>query len=181
MKRERKPITPEMIRKYFGKSARITGFAGRYRVRTVDGGEVKISQSNINPLYGGSDVYRAAVLLAKEAWGSGKVHGGSAEFKLAMLAHGESEGMNLRVAERGRFARAFVAALIVLIGSNILDKSYHGPVISGLIALVVWLLMKWAAKLRAQRESEQLGFHYPRVHGGAGEASNEDLQEGGWL
>jgi len=181
MKRERKPITPEMIRKYFGNSARITGFAGRYRVRTASGGDVKISQSNINPLCGGSDVYRATVLLAKEAWGGGKVHGGSVEFKLACLSHGEAEDVTMRVGERGAYARMFVAALIVVIGSNVMDRSYHGPVISGVVALVVWLFMKWAAKRRAQTEAEQLEFRYPRVHGGAGEASNEDLQEGGWL
>jgi hypothetical protein len=181
MKRQRKPITPEMIRKYFGPGARITGFAGRYTVRTANGGEVKISQTNIDPVYGGSDVYRAAVLLSDEAWGGGEVYGGSAEFKLAVLAHGEAEGVNLRVAERGWLSRAFVAALIVVIGSNVLDKSYHGPTISAVIALLVWLLMKRAAKRRAQRESEQLGFAFPRTGGDPRDASREDAERGSWL
>jgi len=181
MKRQRKTITPEMIRQYFGQSARIRSFAGRYTVRTSNGGEVKISQTNIDPVYGGSDVCRAAVLLSNEAWGGGRVHGGSPEFKLAMLAHGEAEGVNLRVAERGRWARAFVAALIVFIGSNVLDRSYHGPTISGVIALVFWLLMRRAAKRRAQREAEQLGFQFPRVGGDPRDASREDAEREGWL
>jgi hypothetical protein len=106
MKRQRKTITPEMICKYFGQSARINrGLMGGYRVTTPNGGEIKISQSNIDPIYGGSDVYRAAVLLANEAWGGGKVNGPAA-FKLAVIAHSEAEGINMRVADaagsRGR-------------------------------------------------------------------------------
>jgi hypothetical protein len=73
-----------------------------------------------------------------------------------------------------------VASLIVVIGSNVLDKSYHGPLISGVIALVVWLLMKWAAKRRAERETDQMGFPFPNTGGDAREASDEDLK-GGWL
>src|ERR1700722_1112465 len=134
MKRKHKSITPEMIRRYFGQNARITSFMGRYRVRTEDGGEVKISQSNINLLYGGSDVHRAVVLLGNEAWGDLTVNGGPAEFKLAMLAHGEAEGINTRIKPRGIFGSALVAAVIVVIGSNVMD-----PVLSGVLALIVWL------------------------------------------
>src|ERR1700722_15963535 len=135
MKRERKTITREMIQRYFGANARITSFLGRYTVRTARGGEVKISQSNINPICGGSDVYRAAVLLTDEAWGGGRVNG-PADFKMVALAHAEYEGVDMRVKERGGFARivvAALAALIVLICFNVVDSDY-GPVISGIVA-----------------------------------------------
>lgn len=181
MKRQRKKITPEMIRKYFGQDARITqSLFGGFRVRTPRGGDIKISQSNINPVYGGSDVYRAAVLLSQEAWGGGRVKG-PAEFKLAVLSHGEAEGVNMRVKERGFLARLVIAWLIVVVGCNVLDKSYHGPLISGGLALAVWLLMKWAAKRRAEHETDQMGFPFPRTAGGAKETPDEDLRTGGWL
>jgi hypothetical protein len=181
MKRQHKTITREMIQQCFGRSARISRFLGSWKVRTASGGLVKIAQSGIRVVYGGSDVYRSGTLLANEAWGGGQVEDGcSPETKLAWLAHGEAEGVPMRVGEGGAFARAVVACLIVLIGCNVLDSEY-GPVISGVVALVVWLLMKRAAKLKAQREAQQLGYHYPRVHGDAGEASDEDLKKGGWL
>jgi hypothetical protein len=175
MKRERKTITPEMIRKYFGQNARITRrIADGWRVRTANGGEIKISQSNINPVYGRADVYRAAVLLANDAWGGGTVNG-PPDFMLAMLAHGENESVNLRVRERGAVARAVVACLIVVIGCKVID-----PVVCGVIALLVWLLMKWAAKRQAEHETDQMGFNFPRSTD-AREATDEDLREGGWL
>jgi hypothetical protein len=176
MKREHKLITPEMIRRYFGQDARITSFMGRYRVRTADGGEVKISQSNINPLYGGSDVHRAITLLGNEAWGGLTVNGGPAEFKLAMLAHGEAEGVNIRIRPRGTFGSALVAALLVVIGSSFMD-----PVLSGVLALIVWLLLRRSAKLDAQREAEKLGFAFPRVGGDPRNARREDAEREGWL
>jgi hypothetical protein len=180
MKRQRKPITPEMIRKYFGQDARITSFMGRYRVRTADGGEVKISQSNINPLYGGSDVHRAVTLLGNEAWGGIRVNGGPAEFKLAMLAHGETEGVKTQIGPRGAFGRGLVATLIVIIGSNVMDASY-GPVLSGVLALIVWLLMRRGAKQQAQHEAEKLGFAFPRVGSTPRAASRDDAKREGWL
>jgi hypothetical protein len=182
MSRKRIPITREMIQRHFGASARITSFLGRYTVRTARGGEVKITDRYIDPICGGADVYRAAVLLADEAWGGGTVHG-PADFKIAALAWGESEHVVMRVAERGGFARivvAALAALIVLIGFDVVGSSY-GPIISGVIALLVWLLMKRAAKREAQHETDQMRFPYPRTGGDAREADDEDLKKGGWL
>jgi hypothetical protein len=176
MKREHKPITPEMIRRYFGQNARITSFMGRYRVRTADGGEVKISQSNITLLYGGSDVHRAVTLLGNEAWGSISVNGGPAEFKLAMMAHGETEGVKIQIGPRGAFGRGLVATLIVVIGANLMD-----PVLSGALALIVWLLLRRAAKLDAQHEAEKLGFAFPRVGSPPRAASHDDAKREGWL
>ncbi len=180
MKPKTIPITREMIERYFGANARITSFLGRYTVRTARGGEVKITDRNINPICGGADVYRAAVLLADEAWGGGQVKG-PADFKMAALAHAEYEGVDMRVRERGGFARGLVATLIVVIGCNVLDASYYGPVISGVIALLVWLLMRRAARRRAQYETDQMSNRYPRTGGDAHEASDEDLKKGGWL
>jgi hypothetical protein len=175
MSRKRIPITRDMIQRHFGAGARISSFLGRYTVRTARGGEVKISQSNINPVCGGSDVYRAAVLLANEAWGGGRVNG-PADFKMAALAHAEHEGVDMRVRERGGFARGLVAALIVVIGSNFID-----PVVCGVLALLVWLLMRWVAKREAQHETDQMSNRYPRTGGDAHEADDEDLRKGGWL
>ena len=129
MKRERIAITPEMIRKYFGQSAEITSFMGRYTVKTARGGEIKITQSNINPIYGGREVYRATALLANEAWGGGTVNG-PAEFKLAMIAHGEAEGVNMRVRERW-YARAIVSFLIarLIASGSALESARAGTTI----------------------------------------------------
>lgn len=181
MKRKKVPITAEMIRKYFGQNARITGFAGRFKVRTANGGEIKISQSNIEPIFGGSDVYSACVRLSQEAWGGGQVYGDSAESKLSLLAHGEAEGVNLRVAERGGFGRAFVAGLIFIVGWNVFDLSYPSLLISGVIALVVWLLLKRGAKRQAQREAERLGYTFPRVGSAPRGAAHDDAERKGWL
>jgi hypothetical protein len=179
MKRELKTITPEMIREYFGQSARITSFAGRYTVKTAGGGEVKISQTNINPVYGGADVYRASVLLANEAWGGGKVNG-PADFKLAALAHAENEGVNMRVAESGHWTRMIVAFLVAWIGIAFSGPG-PGPFVWLFVGGVVWLLMKWVAKRRAQHETGEMGFPFPTTGGDAREASDEDLKKGEWL
>jgi hypothetical protein len=178
MKRKKIPITPEMIRKYFGQNARITSFMGRYTVKTARGGEVKITQSNINPVYGGADVYRAVALLANEAWGGGQVNG-PAEFKLAMLAHGEAEGVKMHIAERW-YARAIVSFLVAFIG-----MAFSGPGPAPFFWLfvggVVWLLLKPGAKRQAQRETDQMGFPFPITGGDAKEVSDEDLKKGGWV
>jgi hypothetical protein len=180
MKRKRKTITPEMIRKYFGQNAGITRrLFGGFRVRTPRGVDIKISQSNINLVYGGSDVYRAAVLLSEEAWGGGKVKG-PAEFKLAVLAHGEAEDVNMRVAEPGRWTRMIVPFLIAWFGISVSD-SCLGGLVSLLVGGVVWLLMKLAAKRQAAHETQQMGFPFPRTAGSAKETPDEDLRTGRWL
>lgn len=177
MKRQRKTITPEMLRECFGPNARITSFLGRYTVRTARG-EVKISQTNINLVYGGADVYRAVVLLANEAWGGGKVKG-PADFKMVILAHGEAEGVNMHVAERW-YARAIVSFLVAFIGIGFSGPG-PAPFFWLFVGGVVWLLLKRGAKRRAQRETDQMGFPYPRTGGDAREAADEDLKKGGWL
>jgi hypothetical protein len=179
MKRERIPITPEMIRRYFGQSARITSFMGRYTVKTARGGEIKITQSNINPIYGGREVYRATALLASEAWGGGTVNG-PAEFKLAMIAHGEAEGVNMRVKERGAVARLVVAFLVAWVGIAFSGPG-PWPFVCLFVGVVLWLLLRSGAKRRAERETDQMGFPFPTTGGDAREASDEDLKKGDWV
>ncbi len=180
MKRVLKPITPEMIRACFGPRAEVSKFLGRYKVTTQDGGVLKIWQREIRTVHTSRDAYAGCARLVGAAWGGGKVKG-PPDFMLASLAYGEAEGVNVRVRERGTAARGIVAALIVVIGSNLLDNSYHGPLISGVIAVLVWLLMKRAAKLQAERETEQMSFPFPRTGGDAKEPSDEDLKQGGWM
>jgi hypothetical protein len=179
MKRKKIPITREMIRRHFGASARISSFLGRYTVRTARGGEVKISQSNISPICGGADVYRAAVLLANEAWGGGKVKG-STDFKMVALAWADHERVDMRVKERGGVARAIICFLIAWLGIGFSDPG-PWPVVWLVIAGVLWLLMKRAAKRQAQYETDQMSNHFPNAGGDAHEASDEDLKKGGWL
>ena len=47
-------------------------------------------------------------------------------------------------------------------------------------AAAIWSAMKRSAKREEQRKAEQLGFHYPRVHGMAGAASDDELERKGW-
>jgi hypothetical protein len=179
MKRERKTITPDMVRKYFGRSAKISSFAGRYTVKTPNGGKVKISQSKITTVYGGSDVYRAVVLLEGEAWGGCKVNG-PPEFKLAMIAHGEAEGVNVQVGERGRWARMIVSVLVAWVGITLSDPGVW-TFVWLLVSGGVWRLMKCIAKRQAQEEADQLGFAFPRVGGDPRDALREDAEREGWL
>jgi len=179
MKREKKHITREMIQKHFGHDARITSFMGRYTVKTARGGEVKITQSNINPIYGGRDVYRATVLLANEAWGGGSVNG-PPEFKLAMLAHGDASGVNMRVKERGAVARLVFAFLVAWIGIAFSGPG-PWPFVWLFVGVVLWLLLRNGAKRRAQLETDQMGFPFPTTGGDAKEASDEELKKGGWV
>jgi hypothetical protein len=183
MKPQLKPITSEMLRACFGPDAAIRKRLGWFRVTTRDGGEVQIRDSDIKPVRLSRRALAGCARLAGEAWGGGTVSG-SADFKMALFAWAEHEGVNnMRVKERGGFAGIVVAALaafIVLIALDVVGSSY-GPIISGVVALLVWLLMKRAAKQEAQRETEQMSFPFPSAGGDAKEADDEDLKKGGWL
>lgn len=172
-------ITPEMLRACFGPDAAIRKRLGWFRVTTRDGGEVKINDHHINPVRVSRRAWAGCVRLAGEAWGGGTVNG-PPDFKLAAMAWAESEGVNMRVAEPGRWARFFVAATILFLGCNIADDGL-GVAITGLVALAVWLLMRGAAKRQAQLETDQMSFPFPNAGGDAEEANDEDLKKGGWL
>ena len=169
---------------YFGKGAKITGFGGHYRVTTPTGGEVLIKPNEFKLIFGGDDVYRACTLLSQQMWGSATVRG-SREFMLGMMAHGEANNVNVRADHSNRLApfwRAFVFMCVVIVGL-MLGGARDGSVLlfTLLVAVAIWMAMKRSAKREEQRKAEQLGFHYPRVQGTAGAASDEELERKGWV
>lgn len=179
-----KPVNRDLIRTYFGKGAKISGFGGHYRVTTPTGGEVLIKPNKIDLVFGGDDVYRAVTLLSREMWGSAAVRG-SREFVLGMMAHGEANDVNVRADHSSRaapFKRAFVFVCVVIAGL-MLGGARDGSVLvfTLLVAVAIWMAMKRSAKREEQRKAEQLGFHYPRVQGNAGAASDDELERKGWV
>jgi hypothetical protein len=192
MKHKNKPITKELIKKYFGKNAKVHGFAGHYRVTTPTGGKVTITQSEVKLIYGGDDVYRAMTLLMGECWGSGKVRG-SREFMLAFVAHGEASGVNIQPDFRdsgATFARWVVAMLLFVVGCMVADgmnAANNDTTAGGAILFVllgpflVFSLMKRAARREEQRKLETGGFTYPRQAQGAEYANDDDLRKGGLI
>jgi hypothetical protein len=185
MKRKHKPVTKELIRHYFGRDAKIHGFAGHYRVTTPMGGEVSISPDKIKLIYGGDDVYRAVVLLIGHCWGSAKAGQGSREFMLASIAHGEAWGVNIQPDfsdEGSGLARWCVAFLVYIIGCAMLPKhsSDMGPFMVLLLAVAVFFVMGGSRK-KEQRKLETSGFIYPRQAHGAEYADDEQLRKGGLI
>jgi hypothetical protein len=178
-----KPISRNLIRKYFGKRAKIIGFGGYYRVTTPTGGEVVISPREIKLIFGGDDVYRAVTLLAGERWGRAKARG-SREFMLGAVAHGEASGVNIQADHSDRlapFVRGLVFVCIVVAGLAMGSaQNGSGVAITLCVAVGIWWAMKRSARREEQRKAEQLGFHYPRVQGTAGAASDDELERKGW-
>jgi hypothetical protein len=168
---------------YFGKSAKIRGFCGYYRITTPTGGEVVISPREIKLIFGGDDVYRAVTLLSRDKWGRATVRG-SREFMLGMMAHGEANNVNVRADHSNRgaaFARGFVFVCVVLVGLASGGAQNGATILFTLCAAAaIWSAMKRSARREEQRKAEQLGFHYPRVHGTAGAASDGELERKGW-
>jgi LPXTG-motif cell wall-anchored protein len=188
MKRRTKPITRVVIKKYFGKDAKVYGFGGHYRVVTPSGGEVSISQKKINTIYGGEDVYRAVVLLAGECWGGLELKGGSRESMLASMAHGEALGVNVQpnFEERREVVARWFSALLALIVSYVTLLPHTGDPATAalgamLAAMAIFVSMRRKAKRKAQRKLETSGFLYPRQTTGAGYADEEQLRKGGLI
>lgn len=179
-----KRITKDLIRTYFGRSAKVRGFGGHYRVKTPTGGEVVITPSNIKVIFGGDDVYRACTFLARDKWGCAKVTG-SREAMLGAVAHGEAWGVNVRADHsdpRAVSARVFVCLCIVGLGLAMgAGQDDSALLITLFVAVCVWALMKRSAQHAEQRRAEEMGFHYPRVHGTAGAASHDDAEREGWV
>ena len=76
MKREAKPITRALVKKYFGKRANVYGFDGWYRITTPRGGLVRIGPGQTAKIiYGGDNVYAALIGLLGECWGELKAGG----------------------------------------------------------------------------------------------------------
>lgn len=183
MKRKRKRITKELIRGYFGEDAQISWFSP-WRVKTLTGGEVVISQREIKVIFGTEDVYRAAMLLMGECWGTG-VSRGSNEFMLAAAMHGEAAGVPIRPDYGNRNAglmQAVVFGLILFFGC-IMGAAHNSSalLLTLLVAVGVVAAMAQSAKREKQKKHEQMGFPYPRVYGSAGAARHEDAKKRGWL
>jgi hypothetical protein len=181
MKRRKKPVTKDLIRKYYGKQARIRSrwFADGYKVRTATG-EVLISDDEATVVIGGDDMYRAATLLMHEARGGFTAYG-SREEVMTWLAHGEACGVNVRPGiKRGWFWRTVFACLFGYGVMMMLNDDPTGLKIA-LFAAWVWWLMARSAKRRLQQFANEVGFSFPRVHGMTGAASDDDLERGGWL
>jgi hypothetical protein len=181
-----KPVTKKLVRKYFGEDAKIRGFDGSYRVTTPTGGEVVTSSKGMRLITGGDDTYRAMILLIGECWGKGTAGPGSREFMLGAMAHGEACGVPIRPNFKSRgavFARWFVFIIILLIGFGIgggqQDSSI--PFATVVVAVLTVAAMARSAKREDQRKAEELGFHYPRIHGLSRAASREDAEQKGWL
>jgi hypothetical protein len=188
MKQRRKPITRAVIKKYFGKDARVIGFGGRYRVTTPSGGELLISQKKIKLIFGGDDIYRAMTLLEGECWGAVKAGHGSREFMLASIAHGEALGVDVQpdFEDKGATFGRWCSAVFVFIAgyAMILDKHAGRAlaVIGALLAAaLVFKLMKRDARRKEQRKLETSGFLFPRQTSGAEYASEEELRKAGLI
>jgi hypothetical protein len=182
MKRKHKPITKDLIKKHFGKDAKVHGFCGHYRV-TTPGGEVTIRPNKINLVYGGDDIYRAIALLAGECWGGARAGQGSREFMLGLIAHGDAWGVNVQPDFRDRgaaFARWFVAIALFCLVCMIVPNDI-GAVLALPLPLLVFWLMKRKARREEQRKIEAGGFHYPRAAQGAGYADEDQLRRGGLI
>ena len=183
-KRHKRP-NREVIRMLFGSDARIRGFGGSYRIKTDTGGEVIVRPRLIRLVTGGDDVFRASVLLAGHLWGGGVARRGSREFVLGAVAHGEAAGVKIRgdyTDPKAASRRMLVSVVIVLAAmwSGVTEQA-DGALITGAVVLAIYAGMARSAKLQAQREGEQLGYHYPRVSGAAGATRHDDAARRGWL
>lgn len=184
---KRKPITRALIKKYFGKDARIIGFDGCYRVTTRTGGEVLISQKKIKLIFGGEDIYRAMILLQGECWGSVKAGHGSREFMLACIAHGEALGVDVQpdFEDKGATFGRWCVAVFVLVITYVMTQPGAGDALAAMGALLAAALafnmMKRDARRKEQRKLETSGFVFPRQTNGAEYATEEELRKGGLL
>jgi hypothetical protein len=163
-----KPVTRAVLKKYFGKDARIFGLEGCYRVATRNGGLVRIGpgERRWKLVKGGEDVHQALVLLAGECWGSLKVRG-SREYVRGMIDHGEACGINVQrdfTDRRATFARWCVALLVFCIGATVVED-IRGPEaevhsanwaawIPLVLSLVVFSVMKRLARREELRKLE---------------------------
>ncbi len=182
-KRKRKRITKELVRAVFGDDAQISWFYP-WRVKTLSGGEVVISQRQIKTIYGTEDTHRAVALLIGECWGSG-VSRGSNEFMLAQVMHGQAADVPIRAdygAKHAGLWRAVVFFVILCLGW-IMGAAHSGAglLLTLLTDAVIVAAMAQSAKREKQKKHEQMSYPYPRVYGSAGPARREDLKRRGWL
>jgi hypothetical protein len=183
-RRKRKRITKELIRGYFGEDAEIS-WVCPWRVKTITGGEVVISQREIKVIFGTEDAYRAVTLLMGECWGAGVAGRGSNEFMLASVMHGEAAGVPIRADYRNKNAGWLQVAMffLILFVGGVMGAAHNSSALffTVLAALVIVAAMSESSKREARKKHEQMGFPYPRVYGSAGAARREDAKRRGWL
>jgi hypothetical protein len=157
-----KPVTRALLKKCFGKDARIFGW-GCYRVTTPNGGLVWIGPVRWKLVKGGEDVYQALVLLGAECWGSMKVKG-SREHVLGLIGHGEACGINVQPDlsdRRATFARWCVALLVFCISATLVPDSGGSGTGVGRVNWALWipfalpLVVFGVMKRRARREEQR--------------------------
>jgi len=92
------PLTKDLLRKHFGKDARIRSrwFVSGYRVKTRGGGEILVSRRKFEIVSGGDEIYRACTLLSRDLWGSMTAYGDHEQL-MALTAHGEACDVDVRV------------------------------------------------------------------------------------
>jgi hypothetical protein len=182
-KRKRKKITRELVRAVFGDDAKISWFYP-WRVKTLTGGEVVISQRNIKTITGTEDTHRAVALLVRECWGKATSNG-SPEFVLAQVMHGEAAGVPIRADYTNKNAGVLQLAVFVLIlfAGGMLGAADNSSALlfTLLAAVAVAAAMAESEKRKARKKHEQMSFPYPRVYGSAGAARREDAKRRGWL
>jgi hypothetical protein len=187
MSQTRTPLTKDLIRKHFGRDAKVYGSGDRYRVMTRMGGEAVITSRRITPIYGGDEIYRATASLANDLWGGMIVNGNGVarESVLAFVAHCEVLGVNVQPSYRNpwdTFARWFVAiAILCASGYAGLFEDWRGAVGVPLLTLAIFRGMKKKARRMEQRKLEASGFHFPRTTEGAAYATDEQLRKGGLI
>lgn len=177
MKHAKKPITRELVKKYFGEDATVIGFTNHFRVTTPGGGEVIITPHIIRRIYGGHNIYRAIVLLAGECWNGGHAWGCD-EFVAAAVAHGEAWGVDIEPScesSGATFVRWVVAIAIVYGGCSAGDQ-YAIPAL--FIAFLVVVAMKRNTRSEQQQRLDERGFTMPKQTSGARFATDEDLKKG---
>lgn len=184
--RRSKRITKDMVRQYFGSGARIRSAGlGAWRVSTPMGGEAVITQTKIRVVCNTEDVGQAAVLLCGEAWGGATTKNGSREFMLGAAAHGEACGVPIRsdYTKRGDGAKRFFTAFFIVIAALKLGvaQTDEGMILTLAFSFIVYFAMRHSARQAARRETEAMGFHYPRIHGAGRGASREEAARKGWL
>jgi hypothetical protein len=184
--RRYKRITKDMVRQYFGTGARIRSAGlGAWRVTTPTGGEAIVTQTKIRVICNTEDVSQASVLLSGEAWGGATARDGSREFMLGAAAHAEAWGVPLRAdyTKRSDGAKRFFAAFFIVIAALKLGiaQTDEGMTLTLLVAFLVYFAMRHGALKKARRETETMGFHYPRIHGAGRGASREEAARKGWL
>lgn len=179
-----KEITEALIRVHFAPQIQVERkLGGVFYVTTPDGGEVEITQTTYKIYVGGRDVYRSIVSLGHDAWGSITVHGGH-EQVLGMLAHGESQGVNIIPEVKGSgggCVRVVLVAIIFIVAAQSNTPDNHAMFGAFAISVLLWRFLKRREKRAARRRGQIYRDVQPEIYGDTRDASRDDAARKGWL